>query len=263
MTLLSSTVSAWQQALATQYNNIRNDVINRWFIGEFKYFAWSTSPDPQWLVCDWSEIDRTTYAALFAVIWTTYWVWNGTSTFNLPPPGRVLVGKKSATSWGTATISNASPWVVTKTAHGLANGNQIYFTTTGWLPTGLTTSTKYFVKNATANTFEVSATLWGASINTSSAWSGTHTLYSANFDTVGQTGWEVNHTLSESEMPTHTHTIGTTTRITGTVASPYWVKSEQLLSGAAESTWSSGGGQSHNNLQEYVTALLLICADNT
>jgi len=262
MTLFSSTVSAWQQWLASQYNDLRNDVINRWFIGEFKHFAGNTSPSAQWLVCDWSEIDRTTYAALFAVIWTTYWVWNGTSTFNLPPPGRVLVGKKAATSLGTATISNASPWVVTNTGHGLANGNQIYFTTTGWLPTGLTTSTKYFVKNATANTFEVSATLWGASINTSSAWSGTHTLYSANFDTVGQTGWEINHTLTESEMPTHYHSW------TATGTNAWWWAS--LVSAGtvwgnivAVTTTAKGSSMPHNNLQEYVTALLLICADNT
>jgi microcystin-dependent protein len=37
-----------------------------------------------WLLCDGSAISRTTYAALFAAIGTTYGAGNGTSTFNLP-----------------------------------------------------------------------------------------------------------------------------------------------------------------------------------
>lgn len=77
----------------------------------------------------------------------------------------------------TVTISNASPAVVTWTAHDLQAGQEVKFATTGSLPTGLTAGTTYYVISAglTANTFEVSATLGGAAINTSSAGSGTHT----------------------------------------------------------------------------------------
>lgn len=62
----------------------------------------------------------------------------------------------------TVTITIASPGVVTWTSHGLNNGDIVYFTTTGSLPTGLTTNTKYYVANAATNTFQVSSTLGNA-----------------------------------------------------------------------------------------------------
>lgn len=76
------------------------------------------------------------------------------------------------------SISNASPAVFTLTAHGLTTGDAIVLTTTGGLPTGLALLTIYYVIAAglTANAFEVSATIGGSAINTSSAGSGTHTI---------------------------------------------------------------------------------------
>ncbi len=47
-----------------------------------------------WLECDGSAVSRTTYAALFAVVGTTYGSGNGSSTFNLPNlTGRFAVGQ--------------------------------------------------------------------------------------------------------------------------------------------------------------------------
>lgn len=81
------------------------------------------------------------------------------------------------------SISNASPAVITTTAaHGLVPGAQVMFSTTGALPTGLSTGTVYYVvppsatSPVTSTTFSVSATYNGTPINTSSAGSGTHTL---------------------------------------------------------------------------------------
>lgn len=80
----------------------------------------------------------------------------------------------------TVTISNASPAVVTWTAHGKSAGQYVEFTTTGALPTGLSVGVVYYVISAglATNTFEVSATSGGSAINTSSAGSGTHTGWS-------------------------------------------------------------------------------------
>jgi hypothetical protein len=74
------------------------------------------------------------------------------------------------------TISIASPGVVTLADHGLWVGQPVSFRTTGTLPTGLAIMTRYFVSAVTNDTFEVSATLGGASINTSGSQGGTHQL---------------------------------------------------------------------------------------
>jgi microcystin-dependent protein len=59
-------------------------------------YAGATSPD-QWLLCDGSEISRTTYASLFSIIGTLYGIGDGSNTFNLPDiKGKAIVGKNSA-----------------------------------------------------------------------------------------------------------------------------------------------------------------------
>jgi hypothetical protein len=74
------------------------------------------------------------------------------------------------------TVTIASPAVVTSTLT-LANNTPVILTNTGYpsaLPTGLTVGTTYYVKNASGNTFNLSATPGGAAINTSGTQSGTH-----------------------------------------------------------------------------------------
>src|SRR3954447_9235482 len=51
--------------------------------GAILVFASSSIPSG-FLVCDGSAVSRTTYAALFAVIGTTYGAGNGSTTFNVP-----------------------------------------------------------------------------------------------------------------------------------------------------------------------------------
>jgi hypothetical protein len=91
-------------------------------------------------------------------------------------------------SLGTITVTIASPAVVTDVGHGLSNGDLVYFTTTGALPTGIlagsTTSNNYFVRNVTADTFNLSATVDGDLINTSGTQSGTHTGFKAALEPI-------------------------------------------------------------------------------
>jgi microcystin-dependent protein len=51
--------------------------------GRVQAFARSTAPTG-WLECAGAAVSRTTYAALFAAIGTTYGAGNGSTTFNLP-----------------------------------------------------------------------------------------------------------------------------------------------------------------------------------
>lgn len=101
--------------------------------------------------------------------------WTSSSSFFASGNTRTRVFQVKAS--GTCTISNGSPGVVTLTSHGLAADDEVRFTTSGALPTGLTAGVSYFVKTVlTADTFTVAATAGGSVINTSSAGSGTHTV---------------------------------------------------------------------------------------
>lgn len=56
------------------------------FAGMVANFAMSTPP-AGWLAANGSAVSRTTYAALFAAIGTTFGVGDGSTTFNLPQMG--------------------------------------------------------------------------------------------------------------------------------------------------------------------------------
>ena len=84
-------------------------------VGSYLLFAGKTLPTG-YLLCNGAAVSRTTYAALFAVIGTTYGAGNGSTTFNLPNlDGRVLQGVNDLSKVGT------------KLESGLPN-------ITGWLP---------------------------------------------------------------------------------------------------------------------------------
>ena len=80
----------------------------------------------------------------------------------------------------TATISIASPAVVSLASHGFQPGTAIRFQSTGALPTGLVIGPTYYVAaggNFGAGTFNVTNTPGGAAINTSGTQSGTHVVF--------------------------------------------------------------------------------------
>jgi len=76
----------------------------------------------------------------------------------------------------TVTISIGSPGVITKVGHGLEPGYQIQLSTTGALPTGLSTTAIYYVlaDGWTEDSFSVSLTKRGNAIATSGSQSGVH-----------------------------------------------------------------------------------------
>lgn len=67
-------------------------------VGGLVQFAGATAPaGGKWMLADGSAISRSSYAALFALIGTTYGVGDGATTFNLPNlKGRVPVGLDAA-----------------------------------------------------------------------------------------------------------------------------------------------------------------------
>lgn len=83
----------------------------------------------------------------------------------------------------TVTISNATPAVVTWAAHGLTVGSEVKFSTTGALPSPLVAGTTYYIIAAgfLPGAFQISATLGGVAINTTTAGSGVHTGTTATY----------------------------------------------------------------------------------
>ena len=78
----------------------------------------------------------------------------------------------------TTITAVATPGVITVSS-APSNGDQVIFSTTGTLPTGITAGTAYYVVNRTSTTFQISATSGGSAINTSGyAQTGTHTATS-------------------------------------------------------------------------------------
>lgn len=110
------------------------------------------------LACNGAAISRSTYANLFAAL--------------------VTADNFSAQ---TFTVTIASPGVFTKSSHNFLGGERIRLSTTGALPTGLTTGTDYFVVYVSSSTFQLSSTLGGPSINTSGSQSGTHSYTQSRY----------------------------------------------------------------------------------
>ena len=119
------------------------------------------------------------------------WASNGSGNVGNPPtatngyPANIGIAGL-ATPFANVQISNASPAVVTLTAHGLTAGMPLIFLPQTYtipggsapaLPTGINANQVYYVLAAglAANTFEISATRGGSAINTSSAGVGTFT----------------------------------------------------------------------------------------
>ena len=99
--------------------------------GSIIAFGGAAAPDAGWLLCDGSNVSRSTYARLFAAISTAYGTGDGSSTFGLPDlRDRVLLGKGSnngtvGTETGSATasstITNATGTIASVTTGATTN----------------------------------------------------------------------------------------------------------------------------------------------
>ena len=106
--------------------------------GAICYFATTAIPTG-WLLCNGSNVSRTTYAALFAAIGTKFGTGNGSSTFTLPNLDERFIE-------GTTTTSDVGK----KLEAGLPNisgeGSSVFMsaaTATGCLKKGDTPQTSY------------------------------------------------------------------------------------------------------------------------
>jgi hypothetical protein len=76
---------------------------------------------------------------------------------------------------GTGTFTaDASNDQLTDSGHGLENGDQITFTTTGTLPAPLSTEKTYYIKDKSINSFKVALHVDGVAVDITNTGSGTH-----------------------------------------------------------------------------------------
>lgn len=85
---------------------------------------WTTATPPtSWFICDGTAKSRTTYAALFAVIGTTFGVGDGSTTFNIPDfRGRSPIGSGTGSAVGATARSlwlTPTTWVGGEEKHTL------------------------------------------------------------------------------------------------------------------------------------------------
>lgn len=92
-------------------------------VGDYKPTARTTEPSG-WLFCAGQEISRDDYAALFAVIGTTYGAGDGSTTFNVPDwRGRSPFGKDDMGGTAANRVTNAVSGIAGNTL-GAVGGDQ-------------------------------------------------------------------------------------------------------------------------------------------
>lgn len=79
----------------------------------------------------------------------------------------------------TFTVSPGSDTLDVGTDDEYQDGDTVYLTTTGTLPAGLSTSTKYYVRDVAAGTLKLATTETGSAIDITDSGTGTHTIYQA------------------------------------------------------------------------------------
>lgn len=80
------------------------------------------------------------------------------------------------TGFGKELNFTASSGIFTAANHGLSDGQDVLVRSTGALPSGLSSDTRYYVRDATTNTFRLSTEPGGVAVATGTDGSGSHIL---------------------------------------------------------------------------------------
>jgi microcystin-dependent protein len=94
-----------------------------------------------WMLCDGAEVNRSTYASLFAAIGTSYGSGDGVTTFNIPNlKGRTAFGKDSAQAQFDALGETGGNKLIQGHGSGTATGYGLTYSESVLTATGLTTA---------------------------------------------------------------------------------------------------------------------------
>lgn len=184
------------------------------FIGMIWPYAGSSAPTG-FLLCDGSAVSRATYAALFGLIGVTYGAGDGSTTFNVPDlRSSVLLGagqRVRAMTFDGASAVDPSTDQITVTSNDWLHTGQAVALTGSSLPTGLSATT-YYVIRVNATTIKLATSVAnanaGTAVDITVDGSGTCTLtQTLTSRTLGASGGEETHALTDAEMPSHSHRL--------------------------------------------------------
>ena len=234
--------------------------------GATKLWADDVAPEG-WLIADGSAVSRTTYAALFATIGTTYGSGNGSTTFNLPDfSGRTAVGldstqtefntlgKTGGNKTHTLTVAEMPSHTHTQQPHGHTGTAESAGAHTHTGSTSTSTTHEHTCSWSDGGTHNHTRTDMAGASNGTNSGSGTSRARADN-NPVGYTmggGGSHTHTVSSvSSSGDHSHTISS-------ISSEGDHTHGVTVNNATAVNENTGGGGAHNNLQPYITMNYII-----
>lgn len=239
-------------ALPSRTDTLESRVASGLLVGELKFYAGLATPGG-WLPCDGRAVSRTDYAALFAVIGTSFGSGDGVSTFNLPDcRGRALAGPD-------AMFGGSAAGRLSGTLHGSVLGVAAVTLTADQIPSHTHSGS---VGNAGAHTHSAWTDTQGSHQHTgSTSWRGDHTHgYVRSDGASGGTpsnspGGAAPASIQTEPAGGHSHSF---------VTDPAGVHGHNVGIGAVGdhahslTIGSTGGGQEHTNVQPTMTINTII-----
>jgi len=221
---------------------------------------WTAATAPTgFLKCDGSAVSRTTYAALFEVVGTTYGVGDGSTTFNLPDlTSRTMVAANTSTSVGdTGGLNKVTPTLNQNLA---ATAPAVTGAVTANVTGNVSAGVGNLAVNAATLTGDVTADVGNLASSTTinGAPGATQNLGTSVSQNLGGssasnlggnlTGGVSNHTLSLSQIPSHSHSM-----LSGYMQAQSMGRSEPLVNPG--NTGGAGSNQAHNHGHNFAVAI--------
>jgi len=132
-------------------NNVAYAQHSAGLVGEIKQFGGAVAPTGT-MLCNGLAVSRTTYAALFAAIGTTWGVGDGSTTFNVPNlKGKSLIGLDASQTEFNTLAKTGGEKTHTLTTSEMPNHTHAQSVDTSWNPAGSGNAGRYAQNNTGAN----------------------------------------------------------------------------------------------------------------
>ena len=219
---------------------VRETILNP--IGSILEYGGSSAPSGYLLMNQ--NVSRTTYAALFAIVSTTYGAGDGSTTFGLHKEGRVSIGAGTGTTVEICTASSSNGFTVTSNNTKWVTGMAVVWSVLSGFTTSGSAGPTYYVVRISSTNIRFATTLALAQagspdITISSTGSCTVT-YTMTARTLGEVGGEQSHAMSSTELLSHSHSL------TITSGSPGYDGASSQIINSAGVTGSTGGNAAMN-----------------